>query len=120
MKSCYHKFQAHLTHLSHDIPLNQHIPKYRGGGGMNPYTAPKNNITFMTGCGGTAGRLSALSSLPFSILCAACPTPEISSFRSRSDSRNNFIDRLRRFDSVRGRWSDICKITLTLVGHKIS
>lgn len=105
MKSCYHKFHAHVNHLSQDTPLNQYVPEYRGGGGrgMNPYMAPTDNITFMMGCGGTAGRLSALSSLPFSILCAACTTPEISSFRSRSDSRNNFIDRLRRFDSGRGR-----------------
>jgi hypothetical protein len=104
MKPCHHKTHAHLNHLSQDIPLNQHVPEYRRGEGgvMNPQMAPK-NITFMTRCGGTAGKLSALSSLPFSILCAACLTPEISSFRSRSDSRNNFIDRFRRFDSGRGR-----------------
>lgn len=66
----------------------------------------------MAGCGGTAGRLSALSSPPFSIVCAMCSIPEISSFRSRSDPRNNFIVRLLRlFDSGRESWSEIFAIT---------
>jgi hypothetical protein len=33
MKSYYHKIHAHLNHLSQDIPLNQHVPEYQGGGG---------------------------------------------------------------------------------------
>lgn len=62
----------------------------------------------MAGCGGTAGRLSALFSPPFSILCVGCSTPEISNFRSRSDPRNNFSVRLLRlFDSGRESWSEI-------------